>query len=330
MILIATDEAGYGPKLGPLVIAATTWTLPPKAVNEDDLSSFFGGMKETQTIDGCKIVVDDSKAIYQPASSKSSASSKPSARADRLFGLHAIVSAANHWSDTGATDLAGWIRDCANQDCQAIDSTPWLANIPDVDFLKADQVAPVVSAWSSSGVQLRDARARIIAASQFNQICERGYNKADILSESTLKLVRNALQDHADESAVRVFCDRHGGRRYYAGVLQHIFDGVCVSVVEETKQLSAGRIDLGNREASIEFSVKGDRFTPVALSSIYAKYLRERMMQSFNEFFIKHHRHKSPLKPTAGYPSDANRFLADVKSTIAAERIQESDLIRQR
>ncbi|MBU4400433.1 MAG: hypothetical protein KKE86_13995, partial [Planctomycetes bacterium] len=33
--LVGTDEAGYGPNLGPLVISATAWEVPDGVGNED-------------------------------------------------------------------------------------------------------------------------------------------------------------------------------------------------------------------------------------------------------------------------------------------------------
>ena len=54
---------------------------------------------------------------------------------------------------------------------------------------------------------------------------------------------------------------------------------------------------------------------PVALSSMTAKYLRELLMEEFNDYWQQHH---PDLKPTKGYPVDAARFR-DAISTSAAE-----------
>ena len=70
--------------------------------------------------------------------------------------------------------------------------------------------------------------------------------------------------------------------------------------------------------------------TPVAFSSMVAKYLREKAMESFNDYFQSLHRGESPLKPTAGYPVDADRFLSAVEQTLRAEEIVTSDLVRSR
>ncbi len=41
MLLIATDEAGYGPKLGPLVIVATAWHVPCEFSTAEELAKLF-------------------------------------------------------------------------------------------------------------------------------------------------------------------------------------------------------------------------------------------------------------------------------------------------
>jgi hypothetical protein len=51
-------------------------------------------------------------------------------------------------------------------------------------------------------------------------------------------------------------------------------------------------------------------------------------MQSFNRYFATLHR--EPLKPTAGYPSDANRFLRDIAPILSREKIADEKLIRMR
>ena len=48
---------------------------------------------------------------------------------------------------------------------------------------------------------------------------------------------------------------------------------------------------------------------PAALASMTAKYLRELTMMAFNEFW---QRHIPGLRSTAGYPTDAHRFLGQI------------------
>jgi ribonuclease HII len=112
--------------------------------------------------------------------------------------------------------------------------------------------------------------------------------------------------------------------------LQHTFNDSAIEVVRESAQQSVYRFGYQGSSATIRFTVKGDSFTPVAMSSIIAKYLRERMMQSLNHYFESLHTGHTPLKPTAGYPVDADRYLADIASIIQQHKIARNDLVRQR
>ena len=66
----------------------------------------------------------------------------------------------------------------------------------------------------------------------------------------------------------------------------------------------------------------------VALASMHAKYLRERMMESLNRYFNT--LAGGGLKPTAGYPVDADRFLADVDGLLDRHQIDRDTLVRCR
>jgi ribonuclease HII len=319
MLLIATDEAGYGPKLGPLVIAASRWRVPGDKLSGDELGDLFTPLRQPTVINGVRVVIDDSKAIFQ------------SGREHPLAQLHAAVSACNHWWGWRGAELSALLSTIAATDCASIDAAPWLRQLSGEAFLPQQATADAVVAWSDTAVQCESVRCRIVTAKAFNAACEQGANKADLLSETTLALVRQMTEDSAEEiAAIDIYCDRHGGRRYYAGVLQHVFADATVSVLAESKQQSSYRIVSPRLLATIRFTVKGDSFTPVAMSSIYAKYLRERLMQSLNEYFAGQHQGEQPLKPTAGYPADANRFLTQIEPILTRNKTCLSDLVRQR
>ncbi len=317
MLLIATDEAGYGPRLGPLVVSATAWKFPNVSSQPALIDGKFAPLRLPVSIGSLVIRVDDSKAIYKSGQG--------------LACLHAVVSASQNWCGRDQRLLGELLPVIAAEDIASIVSTPWLNRISALPFLDESETNEVVAAWRSSGIELVDVQARIITAANFNLACDQRRNKADLLSESTIGLIQRLIQWHGtDESRVVVHCDRHGGRRYYGSVLQHVFSDASVSVLSESKVRSVYRLLLGQKCIDIEFTVKGDSFTPVALASMHAKYLRERMMESFNDYFASLHPRDQVLRPTAGYPGDADRFLADIESTIQKHRIRREHLIRSR
>jgi hypothetical protein len=224
------------------------------------------------------------------------------------------------------------VEEIAPDDIQAIAKTPWLSEMFTPNDCSTDY-SDLIQHWSASGAILLGLRARLVTANEFNQHCGGGLNKSDLLSSVTLALVRTMLErTHAaaENEPVTVFCDRHGGRRYYASALQSQFDGSLIRVVEETQRESRYRVPFGEHDFQIRFTVKGDSFPPVAFSSVVAKYMRELAMESLNSYFQKHHTGAAPLRPTAGYPQDADRFLADVSETVKRLAIPSSRLIRCR
>ena len=65
----------------------------------------------------------------------------------------------------------------------------------------------------------------------------------------------------------------------------------------------------------------------VALASMVSKYLRERLMEEFNRFWQGH---VPGLRATAGYPSDAGRFLDAIRPAAVRLGIGEEVLWRKR
>ncbi|MEM9586213.1 MAG: hypothetical protein AAGA03_02935 [Planctomycetota bacterium] len=325
-LVIATDEAGYGPKLGPLVIAATSWSLP----SDQDPGSQFDSFSGSTKIGDHQVAVADSKTVFQP--------SKPGG----LDALHAVVSACRHWIGIDPDDSGDsrWLRQLvAAEDLIGLDEAAWLDLGYAKPVLPRGDVAESIRRWSSSGVQLTAHAVRLLTARRMNEFFDQSGNKSDLLSESTLGLVRGLLDDFVGENtaadgnsplSVHVYCDRHGGRRYYAGVIQHCFDEAEIQIVRESSSQSSYALSGEGWEGQVHFTVKGDRFAPVSMSSLIAKYVREVAMSSLNDYFAAKHVGDQPLKRTAGYPVDADRFLTDIQPIMDKEKIDQSQLIRRR
>src|SRR5689334_1036638 len=69
--ILGTDEAGYGPNLGPLVISATLWQTPGDSCEVDLyelLAEIVAPCPSREKTSLNRLVLGDSKALYDPKS----------------------------------------------------------------------------------------------------------------------------------------------------------------------------------------------------------------------------------------------------------------------
>jgi hypothetical protein len=165
-------------------------------------------------------------------------------------------------------------------------------------------------------------RAKLIFPAQFNELVEKHGTKGAALSHITVGLLREVIgvTTPSPQSPTFAVCDKHGGRNFYAALLQHHFSEHWIEPVLESRAES--RYEWGPPEARthVAFRMNGERFLPTALASMTAKYLRELSMRAFNEFWSAH---VPNLRPTAGYPKDAQRFRKDIAA--AQRKLQIDD-----
>lgn len=157
-------------------------------------------------------------------------------------------------------------------------------------------------------IELISVRAVIVSEAHFNhQVAALG-SKGQLLSQATLQLVASLLEEYPEEPA-EIYCDRQGGRKNYMPILLDAFPEEWFAETRVSNERCSYR-NRGARPLEVHFSVGGDRFPPTALASMLAKYLRERMMESFNAHWQNHF---PELRPTAGYPMDAKRFRSAIE-----------------
>jgi hypothetical protein len=329
-LVIGTDEAGYGPNLGPLVVAATAWRVAAAAEAAERTLTEAVAAATTEPARG--LVWDDSKAVYRPAGPRAEGGGTrhPLERLERGFLVAAAMLAGEVPRDWRALEqltgpLGAEDRGGGDVQWESLDR----AAIPLVtDAAEAMRSAACVSeSLAGRGAQLLAIRIRCLYPGRFNADLDRGLNKSDILSQATLGLaaeLATALATDTSEPFL-VWCDRHGGRKRYAGVVgdafAHVLEGALVSPIEETAARSAYRLGGAGRTGRvgrIEFCVGGESRPPVALASMAAKYVRERVMASFNAFWAAR---EPGLRPTAGYPQDAVRWREEARRAIAASGI---------
>ena len=309
-LLIGTDEAGYGPNLGPLIVAASMWRVTEPRGKEstsasDDLYERLAGVIAPTSGSRATLVVADSKQLYQSGDGLG-------ALERGLFPLLSLLGAPpTTWREAWRTMVPSgpwpWVAsdDAADFDC----ATPR-------DFPRA-QVAELATAVGTglraAGVELLAVRVAPVFPAEFNELVEQYGSKGELLSRRTLTLVRELLSEAPSEPA-RIYCDKHGGRNRYSPVLQQLWPDPLIEVREESRAASRYAWGARRERVEIEFRAKGERFLPTALASMAAKYLRELAMAAINSFWQAH---VTDLKPTAGYPVDAKRFFADTAAARA-------------
>jgi hypothetical protein len=322
-LLIGTDEAGYGPNLGPLLVAATAWRVATPA--DDTEAVLTTAMLEVDAATGTgrgTPLWADSKQIYRGGAGFD--------RLERgvLIGL-GLTSGGLPGSWAEFAENVGPIspqNGCRNEwEDLATLTLPREADAAEC----IDRVMAVRDLLARHGVMLERVACRGIYPGEFNALLERGLNKSDILSAATLDLAASLRAVGPDEPAI-VWCDRHGGRKRYGGLVARHFDAALVQPLEETPERSAYLVPAGDRPpmqaCRIEFCVGGESRAPVALASMAAKYVRELSMQAFNSFWAD----RLPgLRPTAGYPTDALRWRHDAAAAIEQAHVAADDLWRR-
>ena len=314
-LLIGTDEAGYGPNLGPLTITATTWQLPEDVAPDQLWALLVDVLTDAPERKDARLHVADSKQVY--SAGRSIASLERSVHAFlRILklptdGVEPLCNAIG--AERFASDYAEVRGDVVEEM-----TLPTVADVTDIQ-MHEDAVR---DALTQTGIKLLNIRTRIMFAPEFNEAVAETNSKGKVLSAATLQLIRDDVSD-AEEPAGWVFCDKHGGRNRYDDVISDAFPDKFVFCQEESGPRSLYKV--GDLEFC--FRTKAEALLPVALASMVSKYVREVVMMQFNRFW-KHH--KPELKATKGYPMDAKRFWIDIADTAASLGIEKDSIWRCR
>lgn len=302
-IFIGVDEAGYGPNLGPLLIAASAWEVP-RSLTENELIECFAQFAsaapwKTQC---SHVPLADSKKLYQPSSGIGTLEA----------GLLAMLSLCNRTPSS----LQNLIEESCRKSQSIASEMPWFEDLDQIP-LPMSELPPgeierlavlATDILDQYGIRLVDVRASVVSESEFNLMVDQLDSKGLLLSRKTLQLVVEILPNEG--LPVEIYCDRQGGRKNYMPILVDAFPDQWFAQM----QSSNARCSYRNQQSppiEVHFSVGGDNFPPTALASMLAKYLREGLMGAFNQFWKGH---MPSIKPTAGYPVDAKRFRRQIES----------------
>jgi hypothetical protein len=318
--LIGIDEAGYGPNLGPFVMSATAWRVPARRAGADLWDVLRGAVRRPGDAEDGRILIGDSKEVYSPAR-----------------GLRAletsVLAAVGHLLAEPSPCLQGYLEHFGNGSHAALCGEAWYhgkSRIP-LAALEEDVIAGsgrFRECCKARRVNLEMVHSVIVCSSAFNAMVDKWGTKGAVLGHALGELVRHIRVKAPGAEPLTFFIDKHGGRNYYAAVLQHaVLDAMLVAHQETAECSTYSALGL-EREIRFTIQPRADReHCCVALASMISKYLREVLMGEFNAFWQQH---VPELKPTAGYPGDAARFFEAIRPVLRRLGLSESAVWRRR
>ncbi|MDQ7781095.1 MAG: hypothetical protein RDV41_15470 [Planctomycetota bacterium] len=363
-IVAGIDEAGYGPMLGPLVVASVSfrqeWDEGKTGRSWASRDHATSGRGEA----GRGIRVCDSKKLYSPRKGL----------AELEKSVLAFFSCLHPGASFGAWEEL--LEEISPGHCEKLREIPWYRDARIRLPVEATRVVigNGVEALGRSGEAsaLRGVRCEIVEPQEFNRLVDSGLNKADLLFAVTSRLIgrlweecrssqtcggsrsgarsrlgtqwfsglclfrtpdggcgRLGSRDFLCHPRLVVHAGKHGGKTYYARNLQAVFPESHIVPLKESPADSVYCVVSDSGDAMlVSFLRDGeDRNFGLALASLFAKYVRELHMLAFNEYWSK----RLPnLARTSGYHCDARKFLARATPLLETLSIPPEMLVRAR
>lgn len=324
LVYAGIDEAGYGPMLGPLCVAATVFVI-----DEYDLEAGAPDLWEMLSRGICRsrrdgrhrVAIDDSKRLKGAKKAKAS----PLRHLER--GVLAFLATREDGHEFPATDTA-LIEKLGAE----IALRPWYDSVidlpvgQDADGLRI-AAGRVGRALAAAGARCEGIWCRIISAGELNGQAEKLGTKSAVNFHAIMQLI-DQIRRRWGGAHPRVIVDRQGGRTHYLRELQLAWPDSHLHILAESESLSRYRLEGGDRPMTVSFQKGAEAgHLPVALASMTAKYVRELLMLRLNRYFC---RFLPELKPTAGYVQDGRRYVREIESVIRAEGLDRGSLIRSR
>lgn len=319
MIVAGIDEAGYGPLLGPLVVAAAAFRLDDGA-DAARLDELARDDLHWETL----LPTADSKRLYHPGGSLR--------RIETSALGHVLLARDGALPST----LGELLADAHDFDPSEAEALPWYAGRLLAQPLPRDADPDDVRARAARHTRWLAARGAHFArffvtpvlVPRFNRVSTAAGTKAFTLFRTASRLVEALLAAFPDDE-LTVHVDRQGGRIYYADELQRAFPLVSLTTHSERPERASYTLRFPHRPPlHVDFAVKADdACTPVALASVLAKTVREHAMTCLNRWFVAR---REGLEPTAGYGRDARRFLLEVDRLVLESGAAREQFVRCR
>ena len=318
MIRIGVDEAGLGPKVGPLVISAAVFRFhePPEKQLWWHLSGVVSraGSRRRRAL-----VVDDSKRVYSPQKG--------------LGQLEESVLAFLGAAGLEVPVLGELLEAVSVSRRRWTERYPWYQGaelgLPrTARGLGARQKSERLrQALAKRGVELVGTWSLIAHPREYNRVMERAGSKSTGHFGLVARLIQRVLPLSGEEETT-IVCDKLGGRQNYGPLIGRFFRGSAIRIQEESRGRSRYQVRWRGRRFGLAFMRDGDqRCFEVALASMQSKYLRELHMELFNAYWQAQ---LPGLKPTAGYGRDGLRFVREVEPKLEELGLDRDALVRAR
>ncbi|HJT76484.1 MAG TPA: hypothetical protein VJ739_04710 [Gemmataceae bacterium] len=315
--VIGIDEAGYGPNLGPLVMTSVACRVPDDLAGADLWRVLAAAVRRAAEADDGRPLVADSKEVYSAARG--------------LAPLETgVLSLA---APEGALHLAGYLDWVSPPAAAELAGEPWYSGSSPLP-VAADRAACAAAGsrfadvCRASGVERALVRSVVVCPARFNGLLDRWDSKGAVLGDGLAELVACNRAAAGPGAALAFFIDKHGGRNAYAPLLQDAIPDGMVLAREEGGLRSTYTVLGTGQDLRLTFQPRADaEHFCVALASMVSKYLREVLMAEFNRFWQAQ---VPGLRPTAGYPGDAPRFLAAIRPALTRLGIAESAVWRRK
>ena len=295
-VVVGIDEAGYGPRVGPLVVSAVAFRVRD-GVGDVALWDLLAPAAGRPERGADRIPIDDSKRLFSR-----------SAGLGRLERTALAFAGAAGFQPSTVRGLLGAMAILREDP----DAYPWYRgwDAPLPRAVSREQPERDARRLQALGaVEFLGARLAPVLTAEFNRIVEAHGTKAAALFLRTADLLEWAWERWGREGLV-VLADKHGGRNRYGLLLHQAFFGAHLETLEEGRRASRYHLTDGHRAMTIGFYMDGDaHHLPVALASVFSKFVRELFMEGFNAYWT---RRVPGLRPTAGYGVDARRFLEEL------------------
>jgi ribonuclease HII len=321
LLHLGIDEAGYGPRVGPLCVGSALLALDgdlPQQLEHsykvpDGWALLRHAVCHAADRDARRIAIDDSKRLLKRARGV------PNTTALEL-GVRTFLALA----DQQTTD---WVSLFAALNCSELPALWSCENFPALHHTRTRieiMANPLRRAARDASVRCLGIRCACMDAQTLNERIHATGSKPAVSFELVAQHIESALRLQVP---MWITVDRQGGRTSYQRVLREHFPYLAITEKHREPERSVYHLrQHDGPDCWIEFRTQAeDHALPVALASMAAKLVREGSMHRFNAYWCK----RIPeLKPTAGYGLDAKRWLHDVAASSESDQLPQLVRIR--